>query len=108
MPPRNTQSMTPAFEYVFPAIRGVQARREFYVSMVPLRMVSKVFSFNEDGDIPPDLRHQRALNKARLPALVRYIVGNRDTYIFSAITASIDSDVRFEGYGEVAQEGLKM
>jgi len=43
------QSSSPAFEYVFPAIRGVQARREFYVSMVPLRMVSKVFSFNEDG-----------------------------------------------------------
>ena len=102
------QSISPAFEYVFPAIRGVQARREFFVSMVPLRMVSKVFSFNEDGDSPPDLRHQRALNKARLPAMVRYIVGNRDSYTFSAITASIDAEVRFEGYGEVAQAGLKM
>ncbi len=102
------QSVSPAFEYVFPAIRGVQARREFFVSMVPLRMVSRVFSFNEDGDIPPELRHQRALNKSRLPEMVRYMVSNRDSYIFSAITASIDSDVRFEGYGEVAQAGLKM
>ncbi|SVB12736.1 uncharacterized protein METZ01_LOCUS165590, partial [marine metagenome] len=25
--------MDPAFEYVFPAIKGVQAKREYYISM---------------------------------------------------------------------------
>jgi DNA sulfur modification protein DndB len=93
------------FEYVFPAIRGVQARREFYVSMVPLRMLPKVFSFNEQGDLPAEMRHQRALNKARLPAMVRYLTEFRDSYIFSAITASIDAQVRFEEFGDTHQPG---
>ncbi|GIX46911.1 MAG: hypothetical protein KatS3mg131_1122 [Candidatus Tectimicrobiota bacterium] len=40
--------MNAAFEYVFPAIRGVQARREYYVSMCPLRLLPKIFLFNEE------------------------------------------------------------
>lgn len=93
------------FEYVFPAIRGVQSRREYFVSMVPLRLLPKVFSFNEENDIPAELRHQRALNKARLPGMLRYLLNNRDSYIFSAITASIDAPIRFESFGEGFQAG---
>src|SRR5690242_15791216 len=36
-----------AFEYVFPAIRGVQAGREYYVTMCPLRLIPRLFLFNE-------------------------------------------------------------
>lgn len=83
------------FEYVFPAIRGVQARREYYVSMCPLRLVPKVFLFNEE-ELVPELRAQRLLNRARLPELTQYLLANRDNYVFSALTASIDGHVRFE------------
>ena len=83
------------FEYVFPAIRGVQARREYYVSMCPLRLVPKVFLFNED-ELVPELRAQRLLNRARLPEMTQYLLANRDNYVFSALTASIDGHVRFE------------
>src|SRR3954466_15613612 len=83
------------FEYVFPAIRGRQAGREFFVSMCPLRLIPKVFLFDED-ELVPELRAQRVLNKGRLPELVRYIVGNPSSYVFSALTASIDGDVRFD------------
>ena len=83
------------FEYVFPAIRGVQARREYYVSMCPLRLVPKVFLFNEE-ELVPELRAQRLLNRARLPELTQYLLANRDNYVFSALTASIDGDVRFQ------------
>ena len=82
------------FEYVFPAIRGVQARREYYVSMCPLRLVPKVFLFNED-ELVPELRAQRLLNRARLPEMTQYLLANRDNYVFSALTASIDGQVRF-------------
>lgn len=95
--------MSNGFEYTFPAIRGIQARREFYVTMVPLRLLPKIFSFNEESEIPPELRHQRALNKSRIPAMVRYITNNRDGYIFSAITASVDAQVRFEEFGATHQ-----
>lgn len=84
-----------AFEYVFPAIRGVQAGREFFVSMCPLRLISKVFLFDED-ELVPELRAQRVLNKGRLPDIARYITQNPESYVFSAITASIDGEVRFE------------
>lgn len=88
-----------SFEYVFPAIRGVQARREFYISMCPLRLLAKVFLFDED-ELVPEIRAQRTLNKARLPEMARYILDNPDDYTFSAITASVDGDVRFDSIAE--------
>ena len=83
------------FEYVFPAIRGIQAQREYYVSMCPLRLLPRLFQFDEE-ELAPELRAQRQLNKARLPELARYITENVDSYVFSAITASVDADITFE------------
>src|SRR5688500_837079 len=83
------------FEYVFPAIRGVQAGHEYYVTMCPLRIVPRLFLYNEE-ELPPEMRAQRSLNKARVPAMARYIVENPDSYIFSALTASVNADVHFE------------
>lgn len=83
------------FEYVFPAIRGIQAQREYYVSMCPMRLLPKLFLFDEE-ELVPELRAQRQLNKARLPELSRYIIENSDNYVFSAITVSIDAEVKFE------------
>jgi DNA sulfur modification protein DndB len=90
--------MDAAFEYVFPAIRGVQARREHYVSMCPLRLIPKIFLFDED-EMVPEIRAQRTLNRGRLPEIAQYILDNRDDYVFSALTASVDGDVRFEQMG---------
>ena len=82
-------------EYVFPVIRGVQARREFYVSMVPVRLLPKLFLFDEE-ELVPELRAQRQLNRSRVPELSRYILENPENYVFSAITVSIDAEVEFE------------
>ena len=54
------------YEYVFPAIRGVQAGREYYVTMCPLRLIPRLFLFDEE-ELPPEMRAQRTLNKARVP-----------------------------------------
>lgn len=82
------------FEYVFPAIRGVQAGREYYVTMWPLRLIPKLFLFDSE-ELPPEMRAQRTLNKARVPEMARYIVDNPNDYIFSALTASVNAEVRF-------------
>ncbi|MFB4285067.1 DNA sulfur modification protein DndB [Nonomuraea sp. MTCD27] len=92
------------FEYIFPAIRGIQAGREFYVSMCPLRLIPKIFLYDED-ELAPEVRAQRTLNKGRLPALTRYIVNNPNDYVFSALTASVDGDIHFEG---IADRGVAM
>lgn len=82
-------------EYSFSAIKGRQAGREFYISMCPLKIVPRLFLFQGE-ELPPELRSQRVINKSRIPEISRYITANRQNYIFSAITASIDRQVIFE------------
>lgn len=84
-----------SFSYVFSALRGMQAGRPYFVAMCPLKLIPKIFLFNED-EIPVDLRAQRALNRARVPEIARYLIDNPSEYVFSAIAASIDGDVHFE------------
>lgn len=95
------------FSYLFPAIRGIQAGREYYVSMCPLRLLSKIFVF-DDEELVPELRAQRTLNRSRIPAISRYIVDNKDDYTFSAITASIDGQVQFDAQGDRDITSLRM
>lgn len=82
-------------EYVFSAIKGRQAGRAYFITMCPLKLVPKLFLFQGD-ELPPELRSQRVLNKARIPEISKYITTNRHTYIFSALTASIDGEVQFD------------
>lgn len=91
--------MSNGFEYQFPAIRGIQASREYYVSMCPLRLLPRLFIFDEE-EMVPELRAQRQLNRARLPEMARYVVQNSENYVFSAITASVDAKVSFEEWGK--------
>ncbi|WP_081086856.1 DNA sulfur modification protein DndB [Burkholderia stagnalis] len=91
--------MAEDFSYVFPAIRGVQAGREYYVSMCPLRLLRRLFSFDNE-ELLPELRAQRTLNRIRIPEIAHYIVQNRDSYTFSAITVSIDGAIKFDSHGD--------
>src|SRR5437870_1653053 len=93
------RELTESFSYVFSALRGFQAAREYYVAMCPLKLIPKIFLFDED-EIPPELRAQRALNRARIPEIAQYIVENPKEYVFSSITASVDGDVRFQALDE--------
>lgn len=82
------------FAYRFPAVKGLQAGREYYISMVPLRILPKLFH-SDDEIVLPDYRAQRRINEARIPEIKRYILNNRSTYVFSALSASIDGEFRF-------------
>ena len=102
------EKMSSGFEYQFPAIRGIQAQREYYVSMCPMRLLPKLFQFDEE-ELAPELRAQRQLNRTRIPELSRYITENVDNYVFSAITVSIDADISFAplpGQGEENRIGI--
>ncbi|MBN1006734.1 DNA sulfur modification protein DndB [Amphritea pacifica] len=91
--------MDASFEYIFPAIRGIQAGREYYVSMCPLRLISKIFIF-DDEELVPELRAQRTLNEARVPEMANYLTENAEDYVFSSLTASIDGRVQFVPLGD--------
>ena len=48
--------------YKFPVVKGIQAGREYYIAMVPLKMLGKLFP-NEDEYVLPEQRAQRKLNE---------------------------------------------
>jgi DNA sulfur modification protein DndB len=48
--------------YSFPAIRGMQAGREYYSAMVQLKLIPAIFRFNE-SEVPAQIRSQRVLNQ---------------------------------------------
>lgn len=81
-------------KYQFPAVKGCQAGKDYYICMVPLGLLNKIF-LAEDTDVPPEYRAQRSLNEARIPEIRDYILDNRDSYVFSALAASVDGDMAF-------------
>ena len=87
------------YNHSFPALRGTQAGSEFYIAMCPMRLLPKIFVF-DDEELPADLRAQRTLNRHRIPEIARYLVENRRSYVVSALTASVDTSVRFEPEGQ--------
>jgi len=81
--------------YSFSAIRGVQAGHPYFTVMIPLGQVPRIFSF-DDATLPPDLRAQRVLSKARVPQIAEYLSSNWDDYILSSLCASVDGDLEFK------------
>ena len=90
--------------YGFDAIRGIQAKREFYVAMCPLKIIPKLFIFN-DYEIPPELRAQRIMKDSRIPAIKNYILNNPDDYTFSSLTASVDGIMKFIPAASLGEDG---
>lgn len=92
------------FNHSFPAVRGTQAGRPCYIAMCPMRIVPKLFKFDED-EVPPELRAQRILNRSRVPEISSYLIENPSNYTLSSLTASVDAMVSFEpmsdtGFGQ--------
>ncbi|MFI3329353.1 MAG: DNA sulfur modification protein DndB [bacterium] len=90
------------YEYSFNAVKGIQANKDYYICMVPLKLLSKLF-FENDEVIEADFRAQRKINTTRIPNITDYILENRSSYVFSALTASIDGEFRFE---ESSMQGM--
>lgn len=88
-----------SFYYSFPAVSGIQANREYYITMVPYALLEKLF-INEDVTVSPEFRAQRRINEKRIPEIKNYIINNREDYVFSALAASIDGKFYFKPLSE--------
>jgi len=86
--------------FVFSAVKGIQANKEYFIAMVPLEIIPKIFQF-ADEDLPPEIRAQRVLNKSRIPEMRDYIINNPESYVFSSLTVSVDGVMLFEPINEV-------
>ena len=94
------------FVYRFPVVKGIQAETEYYIAMVPLKMLSKLFPADDEEFVLPEYRAQRKLNEARIPIISKYILDNRDSYVFSALAASIDGKYKFEANEKNVDTGI--
>lgn len=103
---RNGMSNTDnsSYCYAFPAVRGLQAGNTFFIATCPMRIIPRIFVYDEE-EVPPELRAQRTLNKSRIPEMVRYLLENPDDYVFSALTASVGSEVHFEEFEGASNMG---
>lgn len=83
-----------SFMYKFPAVTGIQANQNYYIAMVPLKLLEILFRTDADISLP-EYRSQRRINEFRIPEIKDYILNNRNNYVFSALAASIDGEFKF-------------
>lgn len=93
------------FSYKFPAVKGIQASKEYYIAMIPLKLLSRLF-IDEEDYVPPEYRAQRRLNISRIPVISDYILSNRASYVFSALAASVDGEYQFSPIGIAEDIGI--
>jgi DNA sulfur modification protein DndB len=99
IPARDALADAPTLTFL--ALRSVQAGREYFVAVLPLKLVPRLLTYDESS-LPAELRAQRVLNAARVPEIARYLTENPRGYVLSAITASVDADPEFEPLEAVA------
>ena len=69
------------FVYRFPVAKGIQSNKEYYIAMVPLKMIPRLFP-SDDEYVSPEYRAPRKLNSFRIPVMSKYILDNRTPMFF--------------------------
>ena len=90
-------------KFTYPAVRGMQAKHEYYIIMMP---ITDLVFISEPSQTSATNNYQRALNKTRIPEIRDYILSNRDSYVFSAITVSMSGTYEFLSAGNNNQLGF--
>ncbi|MCL5423299.1 MAG: DNA sulfur modification protein DndB [Nitrospirae bacterium] len=90
----------------FPAMKGNMGKRDFYVAMIKLSLIPKIFSYHDWAELPPEQRAQRVLQKSRIPEITQYILDNEDGYLFSSLTASYNGEEVFRPSVESHELGI--
>jgi DNA sulfur modification protein DndB len=88
-----------------PALRGTMGGRQYYAIVISLAEVPRLFRFNDWEQSTPELRAQRVLNRSRVPDIAKYILDNEEGYLFSSITASYSSEVKFTPVSDTSDIG---
>ncbi len=81
--------------YSFLAIQGNQGKHEYYLIQCPLRLIPRLFVFDE-AEVPAHLRKSRSLDASRVADLVEYLSTQPDDYIIAPLVATIDKNVIFD------------
>src|SRR5690348_4455450 len=90
----------------FSAMRGQMGKRDYFVAMVKLSLIPKLFKFRDWAELPPEQRAQRVIQKSRIPEITQYILENEDGYLFSSLTASYNCEPKFQPLGGHEEIGM--
>jgi len=81
-------------------------KRDYFVAMIKLNLVPRLFKFRDWAELPPEQRAQRILQKNRIPEIAQYILDNEDGYLFSSLTASYNCDPAFQPISNQDEMGI--
>ena len=81
--------MSDVFTIKFPAVRGIQAGRPFYLATVPFKVLGKFLQLDTAGAVLE--RSQRDVNVTRANGVSTYIIDNKESYIIPSLTGVINS-----------------
>lgn len=81
--------------YTFAAIKGQQGEHEYYLIQCPIRLVPRIFLFDE-VEVPLSLRRVHAADPARAADIAKHLAEEPDSYILAPIIATIDGQVTFD------------
>ena len=84
------------YTYTFPAVSGIQAGRQFFTAQVPFKALVRLFTFDDEEQLPTELRAQRQLNETRAKNIGHYMLDNPYDYVLPALTASCSAAMSFE------------
>lgn len=77
-----------------PAIKGFQAKKEFFSIIMDYPTLVKFLKF-VNADLPPEQRAQRQIDEGRTKLISNYMLENPEKYVLPALTASISGQFEF-------------
>lgn len=86
------------FKIVCPAMRGVQAHREFYSLMLPVQALATLFTDTIANSVEVVNEHatQRVLNYTRVNKICEYILCNDEDFVIPAVTIAAEGITTFK------------
>jgi DNA sulfur modification protein DndB len=81
--------------YTFTAIRGRQGKYEYFLFQCPLRLIPRLFLFDE-VEVPISLRRARSVSIIQAADIAKYLIAEPETYILAPIVATTNKPIAFE------------
>ncbi len=81
--------------YTFPAIRGLQGNYTYYLIQCQLRLLPRLFLFDE-AEVPANLRRIQTIDQSVVSRWTDYLSSRKDDYTLAPLIAVIDEMVTFE------------
>ncbi len=81
--------------YTFPAIRGLQGNYTYYLIQCQLRLLPRIFLFDE-AEVPATLRRIQTIDQSVVSRWTDYLSSRKDDYTLAPLIAVIDEMVTFE------------